>query len=162
MQDFERRIKSLTCWLCGVSGALLGCLRVYDLTSGNGTPELRLQKLSLGSSGVQGEPAVGVQALAFAAQLMSQMSLDLNGNTTISEIPPPPDYHPRSKDLVGKCALCLQTPVSPTAIATSGYVFCFSCIMHRVHASKEATCPITNVPISLQHLVRIYHVNTSL
>lgn len=55
---------------------------------------------------------------------------------------------------VGICPICIQKITTPTACITSGYVFCWQCII--VHLKHKKSCPVTGYPISIDELVRIY------
>ncbi|EDW45443.1 peroxisome assembly protein 12 [Drosophila sechellia] len=54
----------------------------------------------------------------------------------------------------GECPVCLLSIQTPTACSVSGYVFCWKCIVS--HMKEHGTCPVTQYPISLDDLVRIY------
>ncbi|KAH8412892.1 hypothetical protein KR009_006531 [Drosophila setifemur] len=54
----------------------------------------------------------------------------------------------------GECPVCLLPIQTPTACSVSGYVFCWKCIV--THMKEHGSCPVTNYPISLEDLVRIY------
>lgn len=70
-------------------------------------------------------------------------------------IPPPPAKRPLcvSSHL---CPLCRKLRENATALACSGFVFCYSCIFQFVKSNKK--CPVTGYPATLTHLVRIYHM----
>uniref|UniRef100_A0A1I8EXK1 Peroxisome assembly protein 12 n=1 Tax=Wuchereria bancrofti TaxID=6293 RepID=A0A1I8EXK1_WUCBA len=53
-----------------------------------------------------------------------------------------------------KCPLCLQQRVNDTALAVSGYVFCYGCIYSYVE--QEMKCPITNLPANVDDLIKIF------
>eukprot|EP00177_Eucheuma_denticulatum_P000741 GFKZ01001327.1.p1 GENE.GFKZ01001327.1~~GFKZ01001327.1.p1 ORF type:complete len:398 (+),score=29.15 GFKZ01001327.1:211-1404(+) len=75
-------------------------------------------------------------------------------------IPPPEPLLPAAgvdRELAmapGKCPLCHRNRVNPTACATSGYVFCYLCILS--HIQEREICPVTAAPTGVQDLVRIY------
>lgn len=52
------------------------------------------------------------------------------------------------------CPLCLKQRRNDTALSTSGYVFCYTCI-HR-HLNQHGKCPITNYSSSTDQLIRLY------
>ncbi|XP_037710796.1 peroxisome assembly protein 12 [Drosophila subpulchrella] len=54
----------------------------------------------------------------------------------------------------GECPVCLLPIQTPTACSVSGYVFCWKCIVS--HMKEHGSCPVTQYPISLDDLVRIY------
>jgi len=80
-------------------------------------------------------------------------------------IPPPPPHTQPNEDGVRLpqnpqlCPLCVKRRVDPTVIATSGYVFCYSCIMGYLRMHKE--CPITCIPTSEQQLIRLYQLQNT-
>eukprot|EP00048_Salpingoeca_helianthica_P006324 m.97297 g.97297 ORF g.97297 m.97297 type:complete len:350 (+) comp13972_c0_seq6:101-1150(+) len=55
----------------------------------------------------------------------------------------------------GQCGVCKTPFRNPALLATSGYVFCYSCI-HDV-VSETGQCPLTHLPSSVSHLIRLYH-----
>jgi hypothetical protein len=52
------------------------------------------------------------------------------------------------------CPLCKNTRVNPTLLSVSGHVYCYACI-HQ-HVSQHHSCPVTQIPVTLDHLRRIY------
>lgn len=161
----ERKLKQLGSWLGGLMYAGVRWWHVAELASGGcSVPELRMQGLRLGPSHSGAEPGALLQGLAFVAQLGTASGEQDNhphSPRTVS-VPGPPVYHQRAAEHAGRCPLCFRSPVlSPTAVAPSGYVFCFGCIVHHVQGARAARCPVTHLPISLQHLVRIYKTHSS-
>ncbi|KAB7504941.1 putative peroxisome assembly protein 12 [Armadillidium nasatum] len=67
-------------------------------------------------------------------------------------IPPPPkqdlDIDPRI------CPICLQEREQETALAVSGYVFCYSCIL--LYVRQHGKCPVTGYLASTKQLIKIY------
>uniref|UniRef100_A0A834VHC0 Peroxisome assembly protein 12 n=2 Tax=Sarcoptes scabiei TaxID=52283 RepID=A0A834VHC0_SARSC len=55
----------------------------------------------------------------------------------------------------GLCPLCNQKPIIPTALASSGFVFCNRCIND--HLQNFQRCPITKFPSNSKQLIRIYN-----
>uniref|UniRef100_A0A0R3S1A9 Peroxisome assembly protein 12 n=1 Tax=Elaeophora elaphi TaxID=1147741 RepID=A0A0R3S1A9_9BILA len=53
-----------------------------------------------------------------------------------------------------KCPLCLRQRTNDTALAVSGYVFCYGCIYSYVEQEKK--CPITNLSASIDDLIKIF------
>lgn len=53
-----------------------------------------------------------------------------------------------------RCPLCLKTRSNDTVISVTGFVFCYPCIYKYVELNKK--CPITEYPITIDHLVRIF------
>jgi len=87
-------------------------------------------------------------------------SLKIRGAGRRRNSPPP---HPLSRtskiDAVAKletrkCPICYKIRVQDTVLSTSGYVFCYRCITEWLR--REGRCPITNIPASDGHLVRIF------
>lgn len=82
---------------------------------------------------------------------------------TTREIPPPERLGPvegvdeHSATAPGKCPLCLQARVNSTACLTSGYVFCYLCIISYVQTSHK--CPVTYAPTDVDDLVRVYDIS---
>ncbi|MGH0126366.1 UNVERIFIED_CONTAM: hypothetical protein FKN15_027429 [Acipenser sinensis] len=52
------------------------------------------------------------------------------------------------------CPLCHKTRANDTALATSGYVFCYRCAYNCV--KRQQRCPLTGYPTELQHLIKLY------
>eukprot|EP00978_Attheya_sp_CCMP212_P013835 scaffold34882_cov52-Attheya_sp.AAC.6 len=67
----------------------------------------------------------------------------LSSNTPIQSLP-------LNKAL---CPLCRQTRVNPVA-STSGYVFCYRCLV--LYVRDHGTCPLTGLPCPESKLVRVY------
>lgn len=71
---------------------------------------------------------------------------------------PPPPLHLEDQDTVlthrKLCPLCRKARGNDTALATSGYVFCYRCIYTYVKTNHR--CPLTGYPSELQHLIKIY------
>jgi peroxin-12 len=67
----------------------------------------------------------------------------LSANTPIQSLP-------LNKAL---CPLCRQTRVNPVA-STSGYVFCYRCLV--LYVRDHGTCPLTGLPCPESKLVRVY------
>lgn len=75
-------------------------------------------------------------------------------------VPPPQPLQPaagvdrESATASGKCPLCQKERVSATACRTSGYVFCYLCIVQ--HVQENEKCPVTLAPTNVNDLVRVY------
>lgn len=76
--------------------------------------------------------------------------------------PPPP---PPPPPVVGKdglqlpadgkiCPLCLRSRTNPAVVATSGFVFCYTCAFHYVTQYKR--CPVTLAPTATNQILRLY------
>lgn len=155
----ENLLKRLLCTIYGGVRAALSCWRVATLTgSSSTTPALEMQQLQL-SRAIRPPPPGTVQLVAFTGQFCRAWA-DKPGEMAMGmSVPPaPPSYE--NRDIIpGQCPLCDRRPQrSPTALATSGYVFCFSCIVHHIQKAPhgQAVCPVTRLPASLHQLVRIY------
>lgn len=63
---------------------------------------------------------------------------------------------PYKDSVVGKgiCPICKEKFVNPTALSSSGYVFCYTCI--RQHLQVFNACPVTNVRSSLRNMRKIH------
>jgi peroxin-12 len=73
--------------------------------------------------------------------------------------PPPPRVQPSSDSVhlpsdLRLCPLCHQTRREPTALCTSGYVFCYDCIASYI--TNFSRCPLTSLPCSHKQLVRLF------
>uniref|UniRef100_A0A3B3SSZ7 Peroxisome assembly protein 12 n=1 Tax=Paramormyrops kingsleyae TaxID=1676925 RepID=A0A3B3SSZ7_9TELE len=84
-------------------------------------------------------------------------------NSTIKSLtslptPSPPLHLDHSEEqpflATNVCPLCRKVRANETALATSGYVFCYRCIYIYVKAHQR--CPLTGYPTELQHLIKIY------
>uniref|UniRef100_A0A6I8NVA7 Peroxisome assembly protein 12 n=1 Tax=Ornithorhynchus anatinus TaxID=9258 RepID=A0A6I8NVA7_ORNAN len=79
---------------------------------------------------------------------------------TAPPAPPPPVHldHPADAPLLPKlktaCPLCHKVRVNATALATSGYVFCYRCVYPYVR--NHRACPVTGYATEVQHLVKLY------
>lgn len=80
---------------------------------------------------------------------------------TVRAPPPPPPQvlHPTPDfDLpqsVDDCPLCSNKRVNPSALAVSGYVFCYQCILDYVRVNEK--CPVTKLPANRGDICRVYH-----
>lgn len=52
------------------------------------------------------------------------------------------------------CPICRAARKNDTVLAISGYVFCYSCIFK--HLKRHKCCPVTKIPASTEHLVRLF------
>jgi peroxin-12 len=53
-----------------------------------------------------------------------------------------------------QCPLCHARPRVQPAASSSGFVFCYKCILSYVR--RHATCPVTKQPCSESRIVRLY------
>jgi len=49
------------------------------------------------------------------------------------------------------CPICLCPPTAGRA-TSCGHVFCYGCLYHHYHASKNSTCPLCHEPFSIDHI----------
>lgn len=71
--------------------------------------------------------------------------------------PAPPRRAAGGSDLprdVKLCPLCGKERVNATVLSVSGFVFCYTCINRHVQTSKQ--CPISKIPATGAHLIRLY------
>ncbi|XP_008556003.1 peroxisome assembly protein 12-A [Microplitis demolitor] len=92
---------------------------------------------------------------AFFLQFVSWWNQE-NYYTNITSLPTPPspptlEMPEKSK---GLCPVCCKTLNIPTAVAVSGYVFCYQCILPIIQTDKR--CPVTLYPAKEDDLIRIY------
>ncbi|XP_025092913.1 peroxisome assembly protein 12-like isoform X2 [Pomacea canaliculata] len=73
---------------------------------------------------------------------------------TALPMPSPPQRGSTEASRPYVCPLCTRTRTNETALAVSGYVFCFPCIHEyiRIHGC----CPVTGIPAKTEHLIKIY------
>lgn len=55
---------------------------------------------------------------------------------------------------ISLCPICRQPRTNPTALASSGLVFCYPCIYK--HIEQHHRCPVSCVPASVEMLIRIH------
>jgi Pex2 / Pex12 amino terminal region len=80
----------------------------------------------------------------------------------LGSIPPPPPPCPPSRQtskmtttrFLDQCPLCQTRPRVQPAASSSGFVFCYKCIL--AHVRRHAKCPMTKQPCSESRLVRLY------
>ncbi|XP_051491993.1 peroxisome assembly protein 12 [Apus apus] len=114
--------------------------------------------------GVAFSLSTGLSVSVFFLQFLDWWYSSENQETikSLTALPaPPPPVHleegagtvllPQLKTL---CPLCRKVRVNPTALATSGFVFCYRCVYSHVRGHQR--CPVTGYASELQHLVRLY------
>ncbi|MGH0156944.1 UNVERIFIED_CONTAM: hypothetical protein FKN15_032721 [Acipenser sinensis] len=79
--------------------------------------------------------------------------------TSLPTLPPPVHLDEQTNQLTlpkhqSLCPLCHKTHANDTALATSGYVFCYRCAYTCV--KRQQRCPLTGYPTELQHLIKLY------
>lgn len=67
---------------------------------------------------------------------------------TAQACPPPPYKHPVL------APACRRKRVNPALVATSGYVFCYTCAFK--HITDHGCCPVTRFPATLDHIRKLY------
>ncbi|CAJ0583546.1 unnamed protein product, partial [Mesorhabditis spiculigera] len=90
----------------------------------------------------------------------SDVGSQLTKKNTGYKVPPAPHKLLINEENIGtlethKCPLCLKKRVNSTALSTSGYVFCYTCI--DTYLKQYGQCPITHVPADTKQLIRLYH-----
>lgn len=74
---------------------------------------------------------------------------------TALPVPDPPQEEETSEVLSPTmCPICHRYRSNHTALAVSGYVFCYPCIYD--HISQYGRCPVTHLPATVEHLIKIY------
>ncbi|XP_068751158.1 peroxisome assembly protein 12-like [Montipora capricornis] len=73
--------------------------------------------------------------------------------------PPPPGPKPAQHGVQlpphpVQCPLCWKVRTNPTALSSSGYVFCYPCIYK--YLNQHGCCPITHLPSATKQLIRLY------
>ncbi|XP_033217729.1 peroxisome assembly protein 12 [Belonocnema kinseyi] len=68
--------------------------------------------------------------------------------------PVPPTIPEEAKKLRGLCPICKNAFRNRTALATSGYIFCYQCILPVIQ--RYGKCPVTNYPATEDDLIRLY------
>jgi hypothetical protein len=77
-----------------------------------------------------------------------------NGSSDVPP-PPPPVPLPNEKGVpAGACPLCRRLNRRKPTASSSGYVFCFTCILDYVQRHRK--CPITGSPCKETDLIRLY------
>ncbi|XP_054717190.1 LOW QUALITY PROTEIN: peroxisome assembly protein 12-like [Uloborus diversus] len=69
-------------------------------------------------------------------------------------VPPPPPQWP-SEIPADICFICKKKRTNDTALASSGFVFCYPCVFRYVQAENK--CPVTGYYSSLNQLIKLYH-----
>lgn len=92
---------------------------------------------------------------AFFLQFIEWWQNEANmGDLSKLPVPEAPQTDINSDKYRNKCPLCLQRWMIPTAVAVSGYVYCYRCIV--TYLQKESKCPVTKYPATMSDLIRVY------
>ncbi|XP_018497180.1 peroxisome assembly protein 12 [Galendromus occidentalis] len=109
---------------------------------------------------------IGINALVLGAHILQMMEFWYQNNDVSpfqkgSVVPPPPDELSsavcQSQDRhlpKGKCPLCKESVVNETVLTTSGFAFCYTCIVR--HLIEHNTCPVTGYPSTVDALIKVY------
>lgn len=104
--------------------------------------------------------SVSVFFLQFLDWWYSSENQETIKSLTALPTPPPPVHLEQEASsallpgLRSVCPLCRKVRVNATALATSGFVFCYRCAYSHVKAHQR--CPVTGYATELQHLVKLY------
>ncbi|XP_051161041.1 peroxisome assembly protein 12-like [Leptopilina boulardi] len=79
-----------------------------------------------------------------------------NYDKSLIALPTPaaPPITEKAKQFQGLCPICKKPFRTRTAVATSGYIFCYLCILPVIQ--RYGKCPITNYPAIEDDLIRLY------
>ncbi|XP_058800772.1 peroxisome assembly protein 12-A [Phymastichus coffea] len=147
---------TLSLWLLSIS-----------LTYANNDEEIGLTELlkKLGSRNFNASDGLEVLRLsvvrsievsAFFLQFLQWWNQEhnYNFNFTTLPIPPPPQIPEFAKPYKGICPICKRPPRIHTAVSTSGFVYCYQCILGEVR--RNGKCPVTGYPVNDDNLIRLY------
>ncbi|KAG8451700.1 hypothetical protein GDO86_003769 [Hymenochirus boettgeri] len=104
--------------------------------------------------------SLGVFFLQFLDWWYSTENQETLKSLSTLPVPPPPihfdleTYSPLLPKLRTVCPLCRKVRINDTALATSGYVFCYRCVYYYVKTHQR--CPVSGYPTELQHLIKLY------
>ncbi|NXY84694.1 PEX12 protein, partial [Alcedo cyanopectus] len=101
--------------------------------------------------------SVGMFFLQFLEWWYSSEHQEAIKALTALPAPPPPlqaEHEAGLPRLKSVCPLCRRVRVNATALATSGFVFCYRCAHAYVRSHQR--CPVTGYATQLQHLVKLY------
>ncbi|XP_059828961.1 peroxisome assembly protein 12 [Hypanus sabinus] len=146
LQSFDQRSSSVN--RSPISTSVLGKLSTFFGNALSGAAV----SLSTGIS-------VGIFFLQFLEWWYSSENQDTIKSLSSLPTPPPPVHFDRlTNDTLPKmktiCPICNKARINDTALATSGYVYCYRCIYNYV--KRQQRCPVTSYPSELQHLVKLY------
>uniref|UniRef100_A0A8C2H0Y0 Peroxisome assembly protein 12 n=1 Tax=Cyprinus carpio TaxID=7962 RepID=A0A8C2H0Y0_CYPCA len=156
----KTRTHSPLLWLAGVKLSYLTANDIHSLDLKPSGPALspsqsfgeKFQRLvSTAVGGVAVSLSTSLSIGVFFLQFLEWWYSSENQSTvkSLTSLPtPPPPLH------LHICPLCRKVRTNDTALATSGFVFCYKCIYMYVKANHR--CPLTGYPSGLQHLIKIY------
>ncbi|CAG2117168.1 unnamed protein product, partial [Medioppia subpectinata] len=99
--------------------------------------------------------AAGLSVSAFFIQFLDYWySTDMYAHS-FAPLPIPPAPPKIEIDIpVEKCPICLNVRQNDTALMTSGFVFCYACIIN--HLKVNSRCPVTGYPTATDQLIKLY------
>ncbi|CAG2166274.1 unnamed protein product [Oppiella nova] len=99
--------------------------------------------------------AAGLSVGAFFIQFLDYWySTDMYAHSFAPLPVPPPPLQIDINVPIDKCPICLRVRQNDTALMTTGFVFCYSCIVN--HLQTNSHCPITGYPSTVDHLIKLY------
>ncbi|XP_046680436.1 peroxisome assembly protein 12-like [Homalodisca vitripennis] len=97
----------------------------------------------------------GLQLAAFFLQCLQWYHSDQLSHDKLSNlIPHPPVVEEINILSPAQCPVCKKPCRIETVLMTSGYVFCYRCIREAIVARQS--CPVTNLPATLDELIRLF------
>uniref|UniRef100_A0A1B6F4L2 Peroxisome assembly protein 12 n=1 Tax=Cuerna arida TaxID=1464854 RepID=A0A1B6F4L2_9HEMI len=97
----------------------------------------------------------GLQLAAFFLQCLQWYHSDQLSHDKLSNlIPHPPVAEEINMLSPAQCPVCKEPCRIETVLMTSGYVFCYRCIREAIISRQR--CPVTNLPATLDELIRLY------
>ncbi|KAG8276910.1 ubiquitin-protein ligase peroxin 12 [Homalodisca vitripennis] len=97
----------------------------------------------------------GLQLAAFFLQCLQWYHSDQLSHDKLSNlIPHPPVVEEINILSPAQCPVCKKPCRIETVLMTSGYVFCYRCIREAIIARQS--CPVTNLPATLDELIRLF------
>ena len=83
--------------------------------------------------------------------------------STSLPIPPPPINHlnrknnQESANSIMNCPICRTKRKNETLVPSSGYVFCYKCIISHLRSEdSNGACPVTGLPVREDDLIRLF------
>ena len=104
--------------------------------------------------------SVGLEFSAFFLQFLDWWySSDNRQRTPLTSLPIPdeaPNFQDDDKLKMNICPICRDKIKNATLLSTSGYVFCYVCIVEHLRTEGQSKCPVTGCPTSEKALIKIY------